>query len=72
MKRLIQVLDPLNGTTGLTCDAKGNLLNVTDARSNATKYAYVSMDGLATRVAAKPQQKRKRAFATETRIARTV
>ena len=25
-------LDPLNGTTGLTYDAKGNLLNVTDAR----------------------------------------
>ena len=43
-------LDPLSGTTGFTCDANGNLLSVTDARSNATTYAYVNMDRLATRV----------------------
>ena len=50
MNRLTQVLDPLNGTTGFTCDGKGNLLNVTDARSNATTYTYDNMDRLATRV----------------------
>jgi len=50
LNRLTQVLDPLNGTTGLTYDAKGNLLNVTDARSNATTYTYDNMDRLATRV----------------------
>ena len=50
MNRLTQVLDPLNGTTGLTYDAKGNLLNVTDARSNATTYTYDNMERLATRV----------------------
>ena len=49
MNRLPWRLDPLNGTTGLTSDANGNLLSVTDPRSNATTYAYVSMDGLATR-----------------------
>jgi YD repeat-containing protein len=50
LNRLTQVLDPLNGTTGLTCDAKGNLRNVTDARSNATTYTYDNMDRLAARV----------------------
>jgi YD repeat-containing protein len=50
LNRLTQVLDPLNGTTGFTYDANGNLLSVTDARSNATTYAYVNMDRLAMRV----------------------
>ncbi|HJX09498.1 MAG TPA: RHS repeat domain-containing protein [Candidatus Binatia bacterium] len=38
--RLTQGLDPLNGTTGFTYDANGNLLCVTDAQSNATTYTY--------------------------------
>ncbi|MBI2232223.1 MAG: hypothetical protein HYU46_24400, partial [Deltaproteobacteria bacterium] len=42
LNRLPWRLDPLNGTTGFTCDANGNLLGVTDARSNATTYAYVN------------------------------
>jgi len=50
LNRLPWRLDPLNGTTGFTYDANGNLLSVTDARSNATTYAYVNMDRLATRV----------------------
>ena len=50
LNRLAWRLDPLNGTTGFTYDAKGNLLSVTDARSNATTYACVNMDRLATRV----------------------
>ena len=50
MNRLPWRLDALNGTTGFTSDANGNLLSVTDPRSNATTYAYVTMDGLATRV----------------------
>ena len=50
MNRLPWRLDPLNGTTGFTYDANGNLLSVTDARSNATTYVYVNMDRLATRV----------------------
>jgi len=37
------VLDPLNGTTGFTYDANGNLLSVTDARSNQTIYTYENM-----------------------------
>ena len=50
MNRLPWRLDPLNGTTGFTYDANGNLLSVTDARSNATTYTYDNMDRLATRV----------------------
>ena len=50
MNRLRWRLDPLNRTTGFTYDANGNLLSVTDARSNATTYVYVNMDRLATRV----------------------
>jgi len=50
LNRLTQVLDPLNGTTGFSYDANGNLLTVTDARSNQTTYTYESMDRLATRV----------------------
>jgi len=50
LNRLPWRLDPLNGTTGFTYEANGNLLSVTDARSNATTYAYVNMDRLATRV----------------------
>ena len=45
MKRLTQVLDPLNGTTGFGYDPNGNLLSVTDARSNATTYTYDNMGG---------------------------
>jgi len=67
LNRLPWRLDALNGTTGVTYDANGNLLSVTNARSNATTYAYVTMDGLATRVAAKPQQKKKKSVHTETR-----
>ena len=37
------MLDPLNGTTGFTYDANGNLLSVTDARSNQTIYTYENM-----------------------------
>jgi len=65
LNRLPWRLDPLKGTTGFTYDANGNLLSVTDARSNATTYAYINMDRLATRVAAKPQRNRKKAFVTE-------
>ncbi|MDP2603493.1 MAG: hypothetical protein Q8S00_13010 [Deltaproteobacteria bacterium] len=50
MNRLPWRLEALNGTTGFSYDANGNLLSVTDPRSNATPYAYVTMDGLATRV----------------------
>jgi len=50
LNRLTQVLDSLNGTTGFAYDANGNLLSVTDARSNATTYTYDNMDRLATRV----------------------
>lgn len=35
--------DPPNGTTGLTYDANGNLLRVTDARSNATAESWISI-----------------------------
>ena len=50
MNRLPWRLDPLNGTTGFTYNAPGNLLSVTNPRSNATTYAYVNMDRLTTRV----------------------
>ena len=50
MNRLPWRLDALNGTTGFIYDASGKLLSVTDPRSNATTYAYVTMDGLGTRV----------------------
>jgi len=50
LNRLAWRLDPLNGTTGFTYDANGNLHSVNDPRSNATTYAYVNMDRLATRV----------------------
>ena len=70
MNRLPWRFDALNGTTGFTYDASGNLLSVTDPRSNATAYAYVTMDGLATRVAAKPQQKKKKSVHTETPVCR--
>ncbi len=50
MNRLPRRFDPLNRTTGFPYDANGNPLSVTDARSNATTYAYVNMDRLATRV----------------------
>ena len=50
MNRLPWRLEALNGTTGFSYDANGNLLSVTDPRSNATPYAYVTMDGLAKRV----------------------
>ncbi len=49
LNRLTQVLDPLNGTTGFSYDPNGNLLSVTDARSNQTTYTYENMDRLATR-----------------------
>ena len=49
MNRLPWRLEALNGTTGLSYDANGNLLSVTDPRSNATPYTYVTMDGLAAR-----------------------
>jgi YD repeat-containing protein len=43
LNRLSWRLDPLNGTTGFTYDANGNLLSVTDARRSTDEGSENSL-----------------------------
>jgi RHS repeat-associated protein len=49
LNEVISITDPLGGQTSFTYDTNGNLLTVTDARSNVTTYTYDNMDRLASR-----------------------
>ena len=49
LDRVTHLTDALNGLTGFRYDANGNLLTVTDAKSQQTVYTYSTVDRVATR-----------------------
>src|SRR5437016_3163733 len=49
LNRVTQIQDALGGLTSFTYDPNGNLLTVTDAKTQTTTYTYDDMDRLLTR-----------------------